>query len=683
MSTTGSNSQARLFMKQNRTFPNRHQNSVLEAESERYFRNRLPTEWIVDKPSDYGIDMIVSPVLGGNVIGLNFSVQLKAQNDVKGKWEVRLKKTTLNYLFNRLEPVMIVIYNKKANEGRWKWLLPKDFDLTKNAASYSVRFNQQQTFSTIDWNTISDFVQQVFKVKNQLLTSLEYDLFNTHSELEGKAWSHYFGNNPDEATFYFKRLIQNPNPKAIWFLALAQSQYQTYDYRNAIININRAIEINSDDTILLTKGCILAEDGIRNNDPYKLTEAEKIFADLFARAPNAVHAYNLANTISKLNKLNEAEKLYKFALKQVPNYVEAWKNLGQVYYELRKHEQEIKCYDKALSIKPDLFQATISKAITNGFIYSKYRQSIKVILSVIEKHPPMFSEFPVIYYWLGFFYFKIRNINEALNWINRGLSNNPGDRLLINLKANILFEAIEQNDGLLSDAISFFAANYRRNDRDPVNFYYLCTCVEKHDNEQKAYEMAISWLNNQSFTNAFQNFSKYQLSYSQAMQMIRHWVSVQSYIGQYPIERLQLQLEDAGITKLENFLQSFEISRFLLLCNVIDLLNKSSSPKIIRENVSKLFHQFFFGIPEEEVCSMITVYKANLQEFAKQFASVTVAICNLYLVECSRCVGFIIGQRNIEKEKKILNDVVDPSLYQATLLYYTEVFYRHFELPMD
>jgi len=116
---------------------------------------------------------------------------------------------------------------------------------------------------------------------------------------------------------------------------------------------------------------------------------------------------------------------------------------------------------------------------------------------------------------------------------------------------------------------------------------------------------------------------------------------------------------------------------------VIELLNKSSSPKIIRVSVSKLFHQLFLGIPKEEVCSMITVSKANLQEFSKQFASVTVVICNLYLVECSRCVGFIVGQRNIEKEKKMLNDVVDPLLYQSTLLYYTEVFYRHFELPME
>lgn len=666
----------------NKTYPNRDRNAVLEEESERYFRTLLPVDWIVDKPKDYGIDMIVTPVFEGNVIGLNFSVQLKGQNDVKGKWEVRLKKTTLNYLFIRLEPVMVVLYNKKTNEARWKWLLPKDFDLSKDVASYAVRFHHQQTLSKINWNTISEFVQQVFRVKNQLLTSLEYDLFNTKSEMEGKAWSHYIGKNLDEASFYFKRLIQEPNPKAIWFLALAQCQYQMYDYRNAIIHINKAIEISYDDTSLLTKGCILAEDGIRNNDPYKLSEAEKIFADLHTRVPNAVHAYNYANTIAKFNKLKEAEKLYKFALKQQPNYAEAWKNLGQVYYDLRKHEQEIKCYDKALSINPELFQAIISKAITSGFVYYKYRLSLKQILAVIDKQSRVFSEFPVIYYWLGFFYFKIKNVDEALSWANKGLSNNPGDRLLINLKAGILIDSIEQDDKLLPDAVSFFASNYQRKKHDPVNFYYLCACIAKQGKEKKVYDMAISWLKDQSFTKAFENVSKKHLSYSEALQLIRDWGIIQSYMVQYPVERLKLQLENEGLTQLDLFLQAFEIKRFLFIAELIQSLNKVSNPKTLSKKISVIFHQYFLSIPKLLICKMVTARKTDIEEFAKQFASVTLTISNLYLVEISRCVGHTVGQRNIEAEKKIMSDAVDPSLFHKTFLFYTEALYRHFKLPM-
>lgn len=106
-----------MVKKKKSVYPNRDRNAVLEEESERYFRTLLPVDWIVDKPRDYGIDLIVTPVFEGNVIGLNFSVQLKAQNDVKGKWEIRLKKTTLNYLFNRLEPVMVVLTTRKTTKA--------------------------------------------------------------------------------------------------------------------------------------------------------------------------------------------------------------------------------------------------------------------------------------------------------------------------------------------------------------------------------------------------------------------------------------------------------------------------------------------------------------------------------------------------------------------------------------
>lgn len=665
-----------------RNYPHRDKNSVLEGESERLFRNQVPPEWIIDKPIDYGIDLIVTPVLGGNVVGLNFSVQLKAQHELKGKWETRLKKTTLNFLFNRLEPVMVVLYDKKTGESRWKWLLASDFDLTKDVASYAIRFEKQQTISSVDWNAITDFVQQVFKVKNQLLTSLEYDLFNTKSELEGKAWSHYFTGNHDEASFYFKRLIQNPDPKSMWFLAMAQCQYYMYDYRSAIVHINKALELETDDVFLLTKGCILAEDGIRNNDAYKLAEAEKIFSDLYTRHPNAVHAYNLANTISKFNKLKEAEVLYKFALKANPNYAEAWKNLGQIYYDLRKHEDEIKCYDKALSINPDLYQATISKAITKGFIYHQYKNSLKEILATIQKQPRTFSEFPVIYYWLGFFYYKIKDVKESMYWINKGLSNNPGHSLLINLKSKILSEVIEEIDEFLPDAISFFTENYQRNDRDPVNFYHLCKCISKKEDKEKAYEMAIAWLNNQTITQAFQNISNDQLTYEEAMLLMKVWGYIQSYIIQYPAYRLEVQLENEGITRIETFVQLFEIKRFLFIAYFVELLAKVPNPKTVRKKVSAIFHQSFLKVPEILVCNMITVPKTDVQEFAQQFANVALTISNLYLVEISRCVGHTVGQRNIESEKKIMHEAVDPALFQVTLLFYTEALYRHFQLPI-
>lgn len=641
----------------------------------------LPLDWLVDKPNDYGLDLIVTPVLSENVVGLNFSVQLKAKNNVNKKWEIRLKKTTLNYMFNRLEPVMLVLYDKTSNSAKWKWLLQKDFDLTSNVSTCLIRFNEQQTLSDSIWLDVCDFVQRVFKVKNQLLTSLEYNLFNTQSELETKAWVHYFAGNYEEASFYLKRLVQDQDQKAIWFFVLAQCQYQLYDYRNAIININRASELLSDDKVLLTKGCILAEDGIRNNDFYKLAEAENIFIDLYTREPNAVHAYNLANTVSKFNKLKEAEKLYKFALKKNPNYAEAWKNLGQLYYDLRKHKQEIKCYNKALSVNPNLFQASVSKAITNGFIYHQYKQSLKTIHSVIQKEPKVFAEFPVIYYWIGYFNFKVNDLENAFVWINKGLSNNPGDKLLSNLKANIFAESLDTNNSLLSEAIDFFSLRYKLDEDDPVNFYYLCKCKEKQSGKDVAYEMMLNWLKTRPHTSAFQDVQKVQLPFENAIMLVKYWGYIRSYYLQYPIEKLEFEIEQIELTNLNEFLRSFELKRFVFISSLIELLNSSSAEKYIKKGVSALFRQSLLAIPAEIVCKMITAPKNDLTKFTHQFAEVLVTLSNLFLIEVSRCVGHVVGVRNIESEKKMRLNIVDPSLYQVTLLFYTEAIYSHFGLP--
>jgi tetratricopeptide (TPR) repeat protein len=663
-----------------RIYPKRDQNATLERESEIYYTSRMPVEWIVDELSDYGIDLVVTPVFGENVIGLNYSVQLKAQNDVKGKWEVRLKKTTLNYLFTRLEPVMVVLFDKKSQEARWKWLLSHDFDLTKEVDSYAVKFNDEQIFSRIDWNSIASFVQRVFKVKNQLLTSLEYDLFNTHSEVEIKAWSHYFSKNTDEASFYFKRLVLQPNPRDIWFVALSQCQYAMYDYRNALININKALELNTDDTILLTKGCILAEDGIRGSDYYKLAEAEKIFSDLFARVPNAVHAYNYANTIAKFNKLDDAVKLYKIALEEDPNYAEAWKNLGQVYYDLKMHKEELACYEKALTINPNLLQATISKAITNGYVYHKYKNSLATILATIEKKSDIFSEFPLIYYWIGYFYFKIKNTGEGLNWINKGLANDPGDWRLLNLKANIFIESVNKEGNYLDDAISFFAEHYNRNPNDTGNFYYLCNSIASSGNIEKAYDMSISWLKSQTCTTAFENANKDLLPFEKALQVVKYWDLVKSYLTQYPLEQLRFSFENSGITKIDEFMQCFEIARIYFLIDIAEIIKKSTNKKKLKNQISLSYKNHFHGLPEEPVCNMIAITKSDLQEFAKQFSEVVLLVCNLFLVELSRTVGFTAGHMIDSHEKGWVVEIVDESMFRETLLFYTELFYRHFNL---
>ena len=60
--------------------PNRHNNHILETESNKFYNNHVPNEWFSDKPeNDYGIDFTTNIVINNEVTGLNFSVQLKAK----------------------------------------------------------------------------------------------------------------------------------------------------------------------------------------------------------------------------------------------------------------------------------------------------------------------------------------------------------------------------------------------------------------------------------------------------------------------------------------------------------------------------------------------------------------------------------------------------------------------------
>ena len=506
-------------MEMNGPFPQRHPNHTQESVSEKYFKNRLPRDWIADKPTDYGIDLIIYPVIGGNVPGLKFVVQLKSKQDAGEKLAIRLRKSTLNYLFNGSDPAMAVLYDDATEQAYWKWLLPGDFDLTQEQETFGVKFDESQNLATINWEDVSADVQRIFKVKNRLLTSLEYDLFNNASEAESKAWSHYIHKNFAEAAFYFKRLVQQEEIKVVWLVVLAQCQYEEYDYRSALITINKACEYDTASNILLTKGGILAEDGIRNKDKRKILDANKIFAQLFQQNPTEENAYNYANTLSQLNKHQQAIAMYRHALQLNPNGSQAWKNLGQVYYDLKDHVREMECYDKALRIDPTLLPARICRAITKGFVYKEYEPSIATILECLAESERIAIEFPTAYYYLGLFLRRLGRTTEALAWVTKGLDNSPGNSWLLSLKGSILYEEIyeKNNEQLIDEAIAFFEDNYQVYPSDGVNFYYLCTVVTSGGDKVKAEQMAQGWLNEYLFPGVVPSVQVTELGIDQAL----------------------------------------------------------------------------------------------------------------------------------------------------------------------
>lgn len=439
--------------------PNRHNNHILETESNKFFNFQVPNEWYVDKPEhDYGIDYVVNIVTNNQVTGLSFSVQLKSK--IKEKNDdfaiISLKHSTLGLFNTKIEPVLLVAYIQDEKEAYWCWYNELEFDLTSSQKTYSINIPKANKLSQIDWNPISKYVQNIFSVKMLVegIKTLEYDEISNSQIL---AWKYYFSKDYEKSIFYFKNLLEeNPNDIAV-LEGLAQSQYNTFHYKEAINNINRTIELAGTPNQYLTKACILAEDGMQNGIKGKIIEAKNIFKE-FLNQDNTqfIYHYNYANTLSRLGYNEEAISHFGLCLKLNPNFEQAWKNLGQVYFDIKEHDKELNCYDKALRINPLLPQALFSKGVTLSRIYNRDEEGLSLMLKAVGNDEKMLLEYQYTYFGIAYAYEKLGNIKEALNWVNKGLDHYPEDIAYLNFKSNLLIENWKNNDWLIDEALRFF-----------------------------------------------------------------------------------------------------------------------------------------------------------------------------------------------------------------------------------
>lgn len=412
-------------------FPNRHKNHVLESASERFVKYHLPSEWIFTTPSnDYGIDLICEVVEDEKVIGLEFGIQLKAKRTENNSEFVTvkgIKRSTINYWLNSIKPVILIVYVEDEKKAYYKWIKDNCFDLTKENAEFQIKINKKDTLSEKHIENISFYVKQfylkMFKLKN---------LPEPNSEL---AWQLYIKGNHEEALPYFKKMPKSGNV----LCAISLCYYSKFQYKNALIYINKALKYESNNsTFLSNKASILIELGETENDEKLIIEGLKIIELLIDEDKITTNVYyNYGNGLGYLGLYREAEVVYKEVLESNPNKAEAWKNLGMVYHNLNQFDKEIECYDKSLLINPHLIQALTSKGNTLMKVYSKFHEALALYKRVLEidKEQKYKFEYPYVDFYIAECYFRIGNISEAKKWNGIGLENNPTDEYFLSQKS--------------------------------------------------------------------------------------------------------------------------------------------------------------------------------------------------------------------------------------------------------
>jgi tetratricopeptide (TPR) repeat protein len=452
--------------------PNRHNSHVVNTKGEKHLESKLPDEWYFSIPkTDYGIDYQVEISVNGEVTGYNFSIQLKSIS--KGGngpiAKTTLKHSTLSYYQVRLEPVMVVVYEADKKEAYWTWVSDLNIDLSKENKTYTINIPKANTLANANWSQITKHVQQIFN--NRTFIS-DFDISKIHNNLELAAWKVYNGADYEQAVYLFRHLLQVGINYYNVQQALAWSLYRSFRFSDALSIINDLINLNSSDSLLQVKACILAEYGFSDGDKGKIIQAKNLFKKSLDAKATAMVYYNYANTLSGLNNFDEAIEQYKVSLQKDPNFAECWKNLGDAYGHIGQIQDELKCYNTALLINPHLQPAIFSKAVVLTKDFNQYHEAIQLFNQVLTIPNNLTKSYINGFYWVALAYEKTGNLTSALYWIDYGLSFSGTNPYFLNFKSDLLASNWKQKPELKIRAKDFFEYRIELNN-DFKSIYYL------------------------------------------------------------------------------------------------------------------------------------------------------------------------------------------------------------------
>ncbi len=143
--------------------PQRTNDHQIEEISERFFNQCLPKNWTSEKPKhDYGVDLKVELYDGQNATGMELIIQLKAsRKKTHQEYEtISLRTSTYNYLWDKLQVVMLVKYVEEENKAYW--LLLSDVpEPNQDHKTFTIRIPKQNELESINWDEIYRYVKAI------------------------------------------------------------------------------------------------------------------------------------------------------------------------------------------------------------------------------------------------------------------------------------------------------------------------------------------------------------------------------------------------------------------------------------------------------------------------------------------------------------------------------------------
>ena len=184
---------------------------------------------------------------------------------------------------------------------------------------------------------------------------------------------------------------------------------------------------------------------------------------------------NKGVTLAELRKHEEALKAYQKAIELNPKDPDAWNNKGATLAELGKHEEALKAYQKAIELNPKDTESRHQKSVAALDCLGKYEVALKAAAhpSKISKHSSQLVEINELAKEVAKEIAKIFNSDpKGIGQPTSNTANHPSNMVFVIMAFSSdmepIFEGIKaaaKKKGLIAQRVKDFQGDYKITDK--------------------------------------------------------------------------------------------------------------------------------------------------------------------------------------------------------------------------
>lgn len=313
------------------------------------------------------------------------------------------------------------------------------------------------------------------------------------------------------------------------------AEYQQ-DYKTAAEKLNQALQIVSDDPMLLTK---LA--GIYSEmDEYD--KALEIYTKVLELRPSDAFVYiSIGSIYENQGKYLEALQAYNKAMEIFPNYKYNYLNIANVQYQLRDYKSAIDSYNKFLSTYSQHWEAR--ESLANSYLADgNCQKAVNEYDNLYSRNVAGFKDFSNY----GLALFQIKNYEKASEMLEKAVELNP-DNTAAHVSLALSYQELEKNDLALAQYDVVFK---QEPNLHSIRFDYanLLADLGRDNDAVASYKLYI------------QNFPKDARAYQNLGIVYKRQNNIDLAIANYD-KALQLQNDKKDVDLIEDLAECYHIKK--------------------------------------------------------------------------------------------------------------------------